>query len=177
MSSADHLMQQHMHTLYSNHHGWLHGWLRRKMGCTEQAADLAQDTFVRILASQNTAEKVQAIEEPRSYLATIAQRVMVDYFRRRALERAYLEALEHLPEASAISPETRALILETLHQVDVMLDGLGYKAKQAFLLSQLEGLSYPEIAERLAVSTSSVKKYMARATEHCLLLALDNPLP
>ena len=39
----------------------------------------------------------------------------------------------------------------------------------AFLLSRLEGLSYKEIAERLAVSLSSVEKYMASAIRHCYL--------
>ncbi len=55
-----------------------------------------------------------------------------------------------------------------------MLDGLGPKVKQAFLLSQLEGLGYVDIAARLGVSVSSVKKYMAKATEHCLLFSLEN---
>lgn len=36
-------------TLYSDHHGWLHAWLRSKLGNAADAADLAQDTFVRLL--------------------------------------------------------------------------------------------------------------------------------
>ncbi|WZB75780.1 sigma factor [Achromobacter insuavis] len=39
-------------TLYAEHHGWLRSWLRRKLGCPEQAADLAQDTFLRVLTSK-----------------------------------------------------------------------------------------------------------------------------
>lgn len=35
--------------LYQDHHGWLHGWLRKKLGCSHQAADLAHDTFMRLL--------------------------------------------------------------------------------------------------------------------------------
>jgi RNA polymerase sigma-70 factor (ECF subfamily) len=34
-------------TLYRDHHSWLHGWLRLKLGDAHRAADLAQDTFVR----------------------------------------------------------------------------------------------------------------------------------
>eukprot|EP01034_Spumella_vulgaris_P043948 gene43948-54609_t len=30
--------------LYASHHGWLSGWLRKKMGCADNAADVAQDT-------------------------------------------------------------------------------------------------------------------------------------
>ena len=53
-----------------------------------------------------------------------------------------------------------------------MLCGLGDKVRRAFLMSQLEGASYAEIASTLGVTVSSVKKYMARATEHCLVYAL-----
>ncbi|MDD3484875.1 sigma factor, partial [Azovibrio restrictus] len=33
--------------LYRDHHGWLQGWLRRRLGNAHEAADLAQDTFLR----------------------------------------------------------------------------------------------------------------------------------
>lgn len=161
--------------LYTDHHTWLQGWLRKKLGCTHRAADLAQDTFVRVLTSSAARNQLGELSEPRHFLVAIARRVMVDHLRRRALEKAWLEAVALQPEPVAHSPETRALILETLCEIDAMLDGLGAKTRQAFLLSQLEGLSYAEIAERLQVSSSSVKKYMARATEHCLLLMLETP--
>ena len=162
--------------MYSAHHGWLQHWLQRKTGCSWQAADLAQDTFLRILTSPGNASQISRLHEPRSFLTTIARRVWVDFVRRDALEKAWLEALKQQPEPVTISPEEQALILEMLFQVDEMLEGLGKKASQAFLLCHLEGLRYAEIAERLGVSISSVKKYMAKATEHCLLLMHDEPL-
>ncbi len=147
--------------------------MRRRLGCAFDADDLAQDTFLRILKSDAAA----AIREPKDFLVTVAKRVMVDFFRRKTLERAYLEMLALIPAAYAPSPEQRQCLLESLQQIDSMLDGLGPKVKQAFLLSQLEGLGYAEIALRLGVSVSSVKKYMARATEHCLLFSLENAAP
>ncbi|PKE29492.1 RNA polymerase subunit sigma [Rahnella sp. AA] len=155
--------------LYSTHHRWLKNWLQFKLGSASDADDLAQDTFMRVL----TGDTVQEIREPKSFLCTIARRVMVDFFRRNALERAYLDMLALMPEEHMPSPEQRQCLLETLQQIDAMLDGLGEKVRQAFLLSQLEGLTYPVIAQRLGVSVSSVKKYMAKATEHCLLFSLE----
>ncbi|ANI30080.1 RNA polymerase sigma factor FecI [Yersinia entomophaga] len=157
--------------LYSSHHHWLRNWLRSKLGSTYDADDLAQDTFMGILVGN----KAHEIREPKSFLCTVARRVMIDYFRRNALERAYLEMLAQMPEVSVTSPEQRQCLLETLQQIDTMLDGLGHKVRQAFLMSQLEGLTYPVIAERLQISVISVKKYMAKATEHCLLFALEHP--
>ena len=173
MAVSEDSLRDTMHALYSDHHGWLQGWLRRRLGCAHSAADLAHDTFVRLIATPDAARRVADIREPRDYLATVARRVMIDYFRRRTLERAYLKALALDPEVESGSLEQRSIILETLCEIDAMLDGLGAKPKQAFLMSQLEGLSYAEIAHRLGVSVSSINKYMARAVERCLLLRLD----
>ncbi|WP_252321041.1 MULTISPECIES: sigma factor [Symbiopectobacterium] len=38
--------------IYHEHHVWLQAWLRRRLGCSQQAADLAQDTFVRLVSTQ-----------------------------------------------------------------------------------------------------------------------------
>ncbi|MCB5185762.1 sigma-70 family RNA polymerase sigma factor [Methylobacillus gramineus] len=161
-------LQAEVEQLYAHHHGWLRSWLRRQLHCRENAADLAHDTFIRVIAARNA----KSILEPRVYLATVARRVMVDYFRRSALERAYLDALASLPEPVQISVEERTIVIETLCEIDAMLDALGEKPRRAFLLSQLDGLTYQEIAERMNLSVSSIKKYMARAIEHCLLFSL-----
>ncbi|MDQ8023672.1 MAG: sigma-70 family RNA polymerase sigma factor [Moraxellaceae bacterium] len=156
-------------SLYSDHHGWLLGWLRRKLGCAHNAADLAQDTFVRVLGRP---ADLHGLREPRAWLTTIAQGLVIDQTRRRALERAYLDTLALLPEAEHPSPETQLQFIEALARIDAMLDGLNPRARTAFLLSRLEGLSYPEIAAQLQVSLSSVEKYMATAIRHCLALRL-----
>ena len=86
------------------------------------------------------------------------------------MERAYLDALAARPQAVQPSPEAQALILETLTELDALLDRLPSRVRQAFLLAQLEGLTYAVIAERLGVSERMVKKYMAQAMLHCLEL-------
>ena len=50
------------------------------------------------------------------------------------------------PEAQAPSCEEQYLILETLRQVDAMLDALPSVVRRTFLLSQLDGLTYDAIA-------------------------------
>lgn len=151
-------------SLYSDHHGWLYGWLRRKLGDSFDAADLAQDTFVSIL----TASSASQIQEPRPFLATIARRLIANRYRRQLLENAYLDMLAILPEALMPSPEAQYLALEALRQLDQALNGLPPRVKEAFLLAHFEELSYLEIATRLKVSISSVKQYLTRANRHCL---------
>ncbi|MBV7534933.1 sigma-70 family RNA polymerase sigma factor [Duganella sp. sic0402] len=153
-------------SLYREHSSWLTGWLRARLGhCSDRAADFAQDTFLRILQSRPV---VADIAQPKSYLATIARGLMIDHFRRNDIEQAYLAELALVPEALQPSPEERALLLETLCSIDLMLTGLGPKVRQAFLLSQIDGLDYDSIASELDVSVSSVKKYMRKAVTECL---------
>ena len=82
--------QQTVSDLYRAHHSWLTGWLRVRVDDRHDAADLAQDTFIRVLQSNVAA----TLREPRSYLATIARGLLIDLWRRRALEQAYLQVLE-----------------------------------------------------------------------------------
>lgn len=162
--------EQYVQRLYSDHNGWLNGWLRRRLGCAHNAADLAQDTFVRLLSSP---ENLASLRQPRAYLSTIAHGLVVNFWRRQSVERAYLEALAAQPEALAPSLEERELIVETLLAIDAMLLRLPSKVRQAFLLSQLDGLTYAVIAQRLSVSERMIKKYMAQAMLHCLMLAQE----
>lgn len=153
-------------SLYDTQHRWLQQWLRRRLNCSQSAADLAQDTFLRLLAKNQPLE----IHAPRSFLATVAQSVLSNHFRRQKLERAYLQALAELPESLAPDLETQAILLEALIELDAMLDRLERPVRQAFLWSQLDGLSHGEIAERLAISVTTVKRYIARAGARCILL-------
>jgi len=158
--------QDAVHGLYRDHRGWLDGWLRRKVGNACDAADLVQDTFVRVLRHRAELAKVR---EPRAYLTTIAKRLVLNHYRRSSLEQAYQEALAAMPEPLAPSPEQQLLILEILHDIDSALHTLPARARQAFLLAQLEHLPYNDIALRLQVSVRTVQRYIVQGYEQCLL--------
>ncbi|MGE0802819.1 MAG: sigma-70 family RNA polymerase sigma factor [Lautropia sp.] len=169
MGTAEFTLQQHVENLYVDHHGWLRAWLRRRLGDSFIAADLTHDTFLRVLGRREIVD----LREPRAYLTTIAHGLVVNHWRRQEIENAYLETLATSPEATSPSPETRALLVEALCELDALLDRLNPKARSAFLLAQLDGLTYGEIAARLQVSERMVKKYMAQAMLHCLTSGLQ----
>ena len=159
MPLAEPLQRQDIATLYADHHGWLQGWLRKKLGSTACAADVAQDTFMRLLDR----EEAVAAREPRAFLATVAQRVLFNHYRRQKLEQAYLDVLAQLPPPHAPSPEERALLLATVFELDRMLDGLPPPVKRAFLLRQLDELPQEDIARQLGISLATVKRHLQRA--------------
>ena len=169
MSANPSALHSAVNDLYCDHHGWLKGWLRKRLGNSCDAADLAQDTFVRVIKARNALE----IREPRPYLSMVAKGLLVDLFRRRSLEQAWLEALANVPQIEQPSLEEQAILLQALLQIDRMLQGLGAKVRQTFILSQFDGLTYPQIAERLNISVRSVNNYMAKAMEHCCLMQIQ----
>lgn len=163
MESSDHSVQ----AIYRGHHHWLRQWLLRQLHCSETAADLAQDTFVRLLLRGRQGEEVR---EPRAYLTRIARGLVVNHWQRRDVERAYLEALALLPEPQAPSPEQREAIVETLLAIDSALNTLAEPVKQAFMMAQLDGLKYRDIARRLQVAEVTVKRYVKKGLTACLLV-------
>ena len=115
-------------------------------------------------------DRLEGAPQARQYLRTMANGLCIDLWRRREVEQAWLDALAAHPEAVAPSAEERAIVIETLCGIDAMLRQLPEKVATAFVLSQLHGLRYREIAVQLQVSERMVKKYMARAMLHCVLL-------
>lgn len=157
-----------MHELYSSHHGWLFGWLRKKLGCTHNAADVAQDTFLRIIASRDA---LIGMREPRAYLTTTAKRLMLDRARRQLIEQAYLAelAIAAATTASYPDPEEILLAVEALEQIGCALQAVSDNVRNAFLLHYLDGQSHADVAAQLGVSTRMVQKYLVQALVKCRL--------
>nr|WP_315256837.1 sigma-70 family RNA polymerase sigma factor [uncultured Duganella sp.] len=149
--------------LYTDHHSWLRGWLRKRLGNACDAADLAHDTYVRIISTG----RVPPHDESRRHLTQIANGLVIDLYRRRQIELSYLETIACLPEAHAPSEEERALTMAALVEVDALLHRVPPKARTALLLCKLDGMAYRDIAQHLQVSISSVEKYIAQALLVC----------
>lgn len=171
MSSAE-IRSLQVETLYQDHHGWLRGWLRKKLGCTEQAADLAHDTFLRVLGAQDA---LAGLKEPRAYLTTMARHLLIDRARRQRIEQSYLAELALMAETldGAPSPEAILGAVQALDQISLALQGLSPKAGEAFLLHYLHDETQSEIASRLGVSVRMVQKYLAQALLRCRHLLAD----
>ena len=142
-------------------------WFKHKLQHHHQSEDLSQEVFYRALKSNYC---FTSIKEPQAWLMGIAKHVIIDHWRRQHIERLYLEALAHLPEEFYPSAEHEVCIRETLYQVHVMLEKLPQRTAQVFLLSQLDGLTYYAIAEKLNISEATVKRDMKQAFLACINL-------
>lgn len=150
---------------FQEHYADLLRFLARRLGDVEHAADVAQDTYLRLAALPAG----EPIKEPRAFLFRVAGNLAID--RLRVENR--LAAL-HAEEGAAMDlhdptscPQSSLLAGETLTQLDKALGQLPDKARLALLLNRIEGLTHAQIAERLGVSESMVGKYIVQVMRHC----------
>lgn len=156
-------------SIYQEHHRWLNSWLQRRLGNEFDAADLAHDTFVRLIA-KNAIPAFASPGEIRAYLSTIAGNLCINLWQRREVERAWQETLAALPENHYPSAERQAMIMQALNEIASMLQKLPPKVSKAFLLAEVCQMTDAEVAAEMQVSERSVRNYVAQAMLACLRL-------
>lgn len=157
--------QQFLQLEFRHSYGWLTASMHRLTGSRHDAEDLAASAFTELVALDD----VSQVRQPRALLTTIARRLTFELWRRRDLERAYLAELAQRPECHAPSAQDVCLGVEEIARIDAALNRLGPRVSTAFLLSQYDELAYADIAARLGVSASMVRKYVAQARTACAL--------
>lgn len=151
--------------LFSDHNSALVRFLRLRLKSDQEARDVAQEAYVRLLQL----DQPGAVSFLRAYLFRTAANIATDRLRRAATRRA----VDHDPvfedDADGLDPERAALARERLLIVDAGLRELPDKVRDAFLLHRLGGLSCAEIAPRMALSERMIRNYVVQAMVHCRL--------
>ena len=98
MAATDLTVDVNLSRFYQDHHPWLLNWLEKRVACRLHAEDHAHDTFMRVIEFRDTHE----IREPRAYLTTIAKGLLINHWRKSAIEQAYLDKIATYPEALII---------------------------------------------------------------------------
>jgi RNA polymerase sigma factor (sigma-70 family) len=145
--------------------GDLQRFLAHRLGCPDTAADLVQETFVR-LAQLSPAQQP---DNPRAFLFRIAANLATDHQRRLSYRAKY----ESQDEAAAETPDSRPAADEAVfskQQVLRLHDAIAElppKCRDVFILHKFHHLSYAEVAARLGITKSTVVKHMIKALDHC----------
>jgi RNA polymerase sigma-70 factor (ECF subfamily) len=137
-------------------------FLAFKVQCAETAADLTQETYLRIANHPDPGN----IENIRAYLFRIANNLALDYLRsqtrlnKRDAGPVTEDFICHQPEPDAIVSDHQQL--EFLEQV---IYDLPPKCREVFLMSRVENKSYTEISNELGISPHTVESHMRKALE------------
>ncbi len=150
----------------------LERFLARKLDNPDDAAEVAQEAFLRL----HRMEHPEQLENARAFLFQVASNLAVDQLRRRRLHFRFLNAQKgpstesDAPEPGSSnepSPEELLAAREKLAAIYQAIEELPQNVRQAFLMHRRNGLPYSVIAAELGVSVSSVEKYILQALKHC----------
>ncbi len=152
-----------LETLFRSQSEELLRFLTRRLGDADRAADVAQDTWARLLRARLPTR----MDNPRAFIFRTASNLLIDSHRRDSLERAYSrQQSEQNEEAASPSAERVASARERLAGAQAALAELPETTRQAFVMHRQRNLSYPEIATALGVSVSMVEKHVMDALKH-----------
>jgi len=152
--------------LFSEHGGALQAFLYRRVRKHPDAAELAQEVYVRMLRVTDVA----SVRNPEAYLFAVASNLAKEHAQRETQARSAVDiedprVQEQLAELPSFGGQLdRDQRVKRLREV---LDQLSPKCRAAVVLQYWHGLSYEEIGERLGVSANMVKKYLSQALAHC----------
>jgi len=130
----------------------------RMLGSTAEADDAVQETWLRLSRSD-----ADAIDNLTGWLTTVVGRVCLDMLRSRTTRRE--APLDHTPEpADDLDPEQDAVLADTVGAaLVVVLDTLSPNERLAFVLHDLFGVAFAEIAAMLDATPEAARQYASRA--------------
>lgn len=154
---------EQIESLFRQHNESLLRFLLARTGSAQEARDVAQEAYVKLL----NLDRPDTVGYLRAYLFQTAANLVKDRQKQRS-RRERIDPLVFFEEASdAASPELLWDARQRLGLISQALQGLSPRCRAAFILRKFDELSVEQIAVRLQVDERSVKRYLARALEHC----------
>ncbi|MBK5001676.1 RNA polymerase sigma factor [Pseudomonas sp. S31] len=148
---------------YLAHREEIQEYLDRRLRCKDTAADLTQDTFIRLSEQLGRSR----IENVRAYLFSSARNLFIDYTRRQQHRKS--ESLDS-DEANAVAQpsatlEQAAIANQQLAVLNNVIQNMPAPCREVFLMVRVEGMTYADIGARLGISPKTAYSRMVKALE------------
>jgi RNA polymerase sigma-70 factor (ECF subfamily) len=152
--------------IWETFHTGLRHFILQRIPDEQSADDVLQETFLKIhtrIASLRDEDKLQ------SWMYQIARNAIADYYRQQKATVELPEALP-VPEEPVFEDE---VIKDLIPGVKTMVESLPATYREALILTEYEGLTQRELAQRLGLSFSGAKSRVQRAREKLKTMLLD----
>lgn len=124
-----------------------------------EAADLRQEVYVHVYE----AAKKQIPQPVKPFVFAIARNLLIDRVRRERIVPidtvVDLEALDVAIETPG--PERTVIARDELRRLQLAIDRLPPRCREAVILGRIEGLSGQQIAARMGISEATVSKHLS----------------
>jgi len=146
--------------LVNRHQAWTWRVAYRFLGHREDAADVVQDAFIRLLEA---AGRYRPSATFATYFRRIITRLCLD--RAKKKQPLYLETIPDAPD-SCLGAADEMMRRESAVAVCAALDALPPNQRMAIILRYFEELSYEDIASALETTPKAVERLLARGRQH-----------
>jgi RNA polymerase sigma-70 factor (ECF subfamily) len=158
---ASEATESRLSELFEAHHRRLYRLARRMVSTADEARDLVQDTYLRIVRAPTSVPMGGPSEE--AWLVRVLVNLCRDRWRQQAAQRRFRERhAANYTGAAASSVET-ALIAETM--VWRALRQLAPRRRAVIVLHELDGVSVTEIARLFDIAAVTVRWHLSRGRQ------------
>ena len=128
-----------------------------------EAEDVVQETMIKVWNRRDRWDELESIE---AFCLTICRNIAIDKMRKMENLNQSLADEHDAPDQSYSSnPEEQAMQQDRIQLVRRLIDNLPEKQRSVMQLRDIEGKSYKEIAQILAISEEQVKINIFRARQ------------
>lgn len=156
--------------MLERYHRELLHFLTRQVNDRDKAADLVQESYVRVLAAQSSG---QAVLDMRALLYRTARNLVVDQYRRAEVRShdtlSTLPESAHPPAPAHWQPEEVVASRQVVQAYVATIEGLPPRCREAFVLHVFDEFSHAQIARQMGISISMVEKHIVRGVVACKL--------
>ncbi len=153
-------------SLFQQHNQLLLRFLRARLGSEQEAKEIAQEAYVRLLQLDRTG----AVSFLRSYLFKVAMNLAIDRLRERAKHPVHDSPVELFDDLEdTLGPEREAIATEELALLNIALAELPPKCRDALVLHRYHDKTQREIAAELGISERTTRTYLVQAMFYCKL--------
>jgi RNA polymerase sigma factor (sigma-70 family) len=149
--------------LFREHNEALLRFLRGRVGSHNEALEVAQEAYVRLLSLHQPG----AVSYLRAFLFKTAANIAIDRRRRHRYYDKVTERQLVVELAENRTPERQVAAEQTLRLLGNLIEAMPLKCRESFVMNQFHGLDAAPIAARLGITASMVRKYVVRALVHC----------
>ncbi len=153
-------------SLWETFHARLKQFILKRVPDEQNAEDILQNVFLKIHARIGTLRDEEKLQ---SWMYQIARNAVTDYYREHKATIELPEAFE-LPGEAVVDDDA---VKDLIPSVRAMVNSLPDEYREALILTEYEGLTQRELAERLGLSFSGAKSRVQRAREKLKAMLLD----
>ncbi|GAA4471908.1 RNA polymerase sigma factor SigJ [Phytohabitans houttuyneae] len=150
---------------FEEHRAHLTGVAYRMLGTLADAEDAVQEAYLRFARTD-----IARLRDVRAWLTTTVARICLDELgSARARRESYVGPWlpEPVVDAAALGPEDRVTLDDSVSMAMlVLLESLSPAERTAFILREVMGLPYPEVALTVGRAEAACRQLVARARAH-----------